>query len=83
MGGLVALISKDFVVLVTVAALVAFPLAWLLLNRWLQDFAYRVDIALWVFAAAGIITLLVALLTVSVQSVKAALRNPVTSLRTE
>ena len=81
--GIVALISKDFVVLVTLAALVAFPLAWMLLNRWLQDFAYRVDIAPWVFAAAGLVALLVALLTVSVQSVKAALRNPVKSLRTE
>jgi putative ABC transport system permease protein len=82
-SSLVALLSKDFIVLVLTAALLAFPLAWLLLNRWLQDFAYRIDIAPWIFAAAALLVLVVALLTVSVQSVKAAMRNPVTSLRTE
>ncbi|EMR02756.1 ABC transporter permease [Cesiribacter andamanensis] len=82
-GSIVALLSKEFMVLVGAAALLAFPLAWLLLNRWLQDFAYRIDVAPWVFAAAGLLVVGVALLTVSVQSVKAAMRNPVTSLRTE
>jgi putative ABC transport system permease protein len=82
-GTIVALLTKDFVVLVGLAAIVAFPLAWLFLDRWLQDFAYRIDIPLWVFVSAALMVLFVALATVSVQSVKAALINPVKSLRTE
>jgi putative ABC transport system permease protein len=80
---IVALLTKDFVVLVGLAAIIAFPLAWLFLDSWLQDFAYRIDIPLWVFVSAALVVLLVALATVSVQSVKAALINPVKSLRTE
>lgn len=82
-SSIVLLLSKDFVLLIILAALIAFPLAWLALNRWLQDFAYRIDISLWVFGAAAVVVLLVALATVSVQSIKAALHNPVKSLRTE
>lgn len=82
-GTIVALLTKDFVVLVGLSALIAFPLAWLFLDNWLQDFAYRIAIPLWVFFAAAIVVLLVALATVSIQSVKAALLNPVNSLRTE
>ena len=82
-GRLVAMLSKDFVVLVIVASLVAFPLAWWALNKWLQDFAYRIDIPWWIFITAASVALIVALLTVSVQAIKAALMNPVKSLRTE
>ena len=81
--GLVGLLSKDFAILVVIASLVSFPIAWWALNKWLQDFAYRIDIQWWVFLAAAIAALLVALLTVSFQAIKAALANPVKSLRTE
>ncbi len=80
---LVGLLSKDFVVLVLVSAVLAFPIAWWTLNKWLQDFAYRISIAWWVFIAAGAIALLIALLTVSFQAIKAAFANPVQSLRNE
>jgi len=77
------LLSKDFMVLVIIASLVAFPIAWWALNRWLQDFAYRISIEWWVFIAASLAALLIALVTVSIQAIKAAIANPVTSLRTE
>jgi len=80
---IVSMLSKDFMVLVLIASAVAIPLAWLAMNKWLQDFAYRINIGWWVFFAAGIIALLIALLTVSSQAIKAALANPVKSLRTE
>jgi putative ABC transport system permease protein len=82
-GGIVTLLSRDFAVLVLLAAVTGFPLAWWVLHRWLQDFAYRINMPLWAFAAGALATLLVALLTVSVQTVRAALANPVKSLRTE
>ncbi len=78
-----ALLSKDFVKLVLVANLIAWPVAWYAMNRWLQDFAYRVNIGWWVFALAGGLALLIALLTVSAQAIKAALANPVEALRYE
>lgn len=81
--GVTALLSKDFIKLVFLAAVIAFPVAWLLMNKWLEDFAYRVEISWWVFAIAGIGTLLIALITVSFQAIKAAWANPVKSLRTE
>lgn len=80
---IVAMISKDFVKLVLIALIFAFPLAWWAMNKWLEDFAYRVNIGWWVFALAGSVAILIALITVSFQSVKAAMANPVTSLRTE
>lgn len=82
-SNIVSMLSKDFVVLVVISSVFAIPLAWWAMNRWLQDFAYRISIGWWVFAAAGIIALLIALITVSSQAVKAALANPVKSLRTE
>jgi putative ABC transport system permease protein len=82
-GSIVGMLSKDFIVLVVLASLIAFPLAWLALDRWLQDFAYRIDMPLWIFGAAALVVLLVAMATVSIQSIKAALMNPVSSLRTE
>ena len=63
--------------------MIAFPLGWWAMNKWLQDFAYRITIEWWVFPLAGIVALLIALLTVSFQAIKAAIANPVKSLRTE
>ena len=80
---IIHLVSKDFVVLVFIAALVAFPIAWWALQSWLEDFAYRIDIPWWIFIAAAALALIVALLTVSAQAIRAALMNPVKSLRTE
>jgi putative ABC transport system permease protein len=80
---IVSMISKEFVKLVFVAAIVAFPLAWWAMNKWLQNFAYRVTIEWWVFIGAGILACTIALLTISFQSIKAASANPVKSLRTE
>ncbi|MCY7353007.1 MAG: ABC transporter permease [Cytophagaceae bacterium] len=80
---IVALLSKDFLKLVFIAILIACPVAWWGMNRWLQDFAYKIDIEWWVFALAGGLAVGIALLTVSFQSVKAALMNPVKSLRSE
>jgi putative ABC transport system permease protein len=81
--GIVTILSKDFLRLVLIAAFLAFPLAWWVMNKWLDDFAYRVHIGWWVFVIAGSIALLIALLTVSFQAIKAAIANPVKSLRNE
>ncbi|MBS1975361.1 MAG: FtsX-like permease family protein, partial [Bacteroidetes bacterium] len=80
---LVAMLSKDFLKLVGIASLIAFPVAWWAMHKWLQDFAYRINIEWWVFLLAAFIALFIALLTVSVQAIKAAIANPVKSLRTE
>lgn len=82
-AGVVVLLSKDFLRLVAVAMLIAFPLGAWVLNKWLQGFAYRVGLNAWLFAAAAVLALLVTLLTVSFQAVRAATANPVKSLRTE
>ena len=79
----VALLSGYFLKLVLISCAIAFPVAWFAMNKWLQDFAYRVPVSWWVFVAAGIGALFIALLTVSFQAIKAALANPVKSLRTE
>ena len=79
---LVKLLS-DFLLLIVIAALVAFPLAWWAMNKWLSDFAYRTSISWWVFAIAAIVSIAIAFVTISTQAVKAALMNPVQSLRTE
>lgn len=81
--GIVTLISKDFLKLVLVASFIAFPLSWWVMNKWLDDFAYRIHIEWWVFVVAGCVALFIALLTVSFQAIKAAIANPVKSLRTE
>ena len=80
---IVSLLSKDFLKLVAIAALIAFPVAWYAMDQWLQDFAYRSSIPWWIFVVAGIIAAAVALLTISFQAIKAAVANPVKSLRTE
>ncbi len=82
-AGVVCLLSQDFAKLVLAASLAAWPMAYFAMNQWLQDFAYRINLGWWVFAVAGGITLLLALLTVSVQAIKAALANPVEALRYE
>jgi len=81
--GVVGLLSKEFIKLVAVAILIASPIAWWAANKWLQDFAYRVNIGWWIFALAGVLALVIAVVTVSFQAVKAAVANPVKSLRTE
>lgn len=82
-AGIVALLSKDYLKLVLIAVAVGSPVAGWVMNKWLQDFAYRIEIEWWMFVSAGLLALLIALLTVSFQSIKAARRNPVKSLRTE
>lgn len=82
-SGIVGLLSKDFVKLVGVAVVIASPVAWWAMSNWLEDFAYRIEIQWWMFAIAGLAAVLIALLTVSGQAIKAALANPVESLRDE
>ena len=82
-SSIVTLLSKDFLKLVLVAIVIATPIGWWAMNRWLQDFAYKIDISWWMFALAGLLAIGIALLTVSFQSIKAALMNPVKSLRSE
>ena len=82
-GGIVGLLSRDFMKLVLIASLIAFPLAWWGMSQWLHSFAYRIGISWWIFVAAGAAALLIALLTVSVQTIRAAVANPIRSLRSE
>lgn len=82
-AGITSMLSKDFLKLVFVSVIIASPIAWWLMHKWLEDFAYKIAISWWIFVVAGITALLVALLTVSFQAIKAALANPVKSLRTE
>jgi ABC-type antimicrobial peptide transport system permease subunit len=82
-AGIVAMLVKDFIKLVAVSLIVAFPVAWWLMHQWLQGFAYRSAISWWIFVISGMIALLIAFATVSFQTIKAALANPVKSLRTE
>ncbi|MCE6989949.1 ABC transporter permease [Dyadobacter sp. CY323] len=82
-AGIVALLSKDFLKLVAIAMVLAVPAAWYMMDKWLQDFEYRIRISWWMFAFAGLLSVAVALFTVSFQSIKAALINPVKSLRSE
>jgi len=77
------LLSKDFLKLVLISIVLAVPVSWYFMNKWLEDFAYRISISWWTFALAGILALAIALLTVSYQAIKAALKNPIKSLRTE
>jgi putative ABC transport system permease protein len=82
-SSIVTLLAKDFLKLVTIAAIIAFPVAWYSMTHWLNDFAYRINIHWWVFVLSAILALIVALATVSFQAIKAAVANPVKSLRTE
>ena len=82
-GNITLLLSNSFIKLVLVAFVIACPIAWFVMNKWLQDFAYRIQISWWMFVLAGILALVIALITVSFQAIKAAIANPVKSLRTE
>ena len=81
--GITGLLSKDFLRLVFVSAIIAFPLSWWFMHKWLQNYAYRITISWWVFVLAGLLALIIALVTISFQSIRAAISNPVKSLRTE
>lgn len=80
---IVSLLSIDFIKMVVIASLIAFPIAWWAMNKWLQDFAYRISLSWWIFGGAAGIALIIALITVSFQSIKAAVANPADSLRSE
>ena len=82
-SNVIGMMSRDFIKLVVIAALVAFPVSWWVMHSWLQGYAYRVSITWWIFLAAGSIALVIALATVSIQAIKAATANPTKSLRTE
>ena len=82
-SGITGLLAKDFLKLVLVAILIAAPIAYYFMDKWLADFAYRIDIQWWMFAVAGAGAVAIALFTVAFQSVRAALANPVKSLRSE
>lgn len=82
-GNVTTLLSKDFLILVGISCIIAFPIAWWVMHNWLQDYDYRITINAWIFIAAALLAILIALLTVSFQAIRAALSNPVKSLRTE
>jgi putative ABC transport system permease protein len=82
-SGIVTLLSKDFIRLVLVAIIIATPLSWYAMNRWLEGFAYKVEVSWWIYPLAGILAIIIALLTISSQAIKAALMDPVKSLRSE
>jgi putative ABC transport system permease protein len=81
--GIVFMLSKEYIRLVVIAAVISFPIAWWSMNKWLENFVYRITITWWVFAAAALSAMIIALATVSFQAINAALANPVRSLRTE
>ena len=83
MKNIVLMLSRDFLKYVLIAILIAWPLSWIAVHKWLQDYAYRINISWWVFVMAGSLAMLIALVTVSFQAIKAAIANPVKSLRTE
>ena len=80
---IVAMLSKDFIKLVGIALVIAFPIAWWIMGRWLESYTYRIGIGWWMFAVAGALAILIAFITISYQSIKAAITNPVKSLRSE
>jgi putative ABC transport system permease protein len=82
-GSIVNMLSKDFLKLVLIASLVAVPVAWWGVHKWLEDFAYRIAVNWWVFVLAAVAAVIIALVTISFQSLKAALSNPVKNLRSE
>ena len=82
-ANIVTMIAKDFLKLVLIASVIAFPVAWWAMNKWLQDFAYRINISWWIFMGAALLAVVIALATISFQAIKAAIANPVKSLKTE
>ena len=81
--GLTGLLSKEFLQLVLISFLIATPIAWFLMDRWLKDFAYRINISWWIIASSGLLALLIALFTISFQAIRAAVSNPIIALRSE
>jgi putative ABC transport system permease protein len=77
------LLSHDFIRLIVIALLIASPISWLLMHNWLNNFAYRINIPVWVFVSSGLAAMFIALVTISFQSVKAAIANPVRNLKAE
>ncbi|HEY4326743.1 MAG TPA: ABC transporter permease [Mucilaginibacter sp.] len=82
-ANITSMLSKDFLILVIISLIIASPIAWFAMNKWLQDYAYRINIQWWVFALSGVMAILIAFVTISFQAIKAALANPVKSLRSE
>jgi len=82
-GNIVYLFSKEFIILIAIAFAIAAPLAWYFMHQWLQDYAYRIGVSWWIFLAGGIVAIIIALATISFQAIKAAVANPIKSLRTE
>ena len=82
-GNIVYLFSKEFITLIAIAFAIAAPIAWYYMHQWLQAYAYRINISWWLLAAAGLIAIIIALATISFQAIKAAMANPVNSLRSE
>ncbi len=80
---IVYLFSKEFIMLIAIAFAIAAPIAWYYMHNWLQDYAYRINISWWLLAAGGFVTITIALATISWRAIKAAIANPVTSLRSE
>ena len=80
---IVYVFSKEFIILIAIAFAIAAPIAWYYMNQWLQNYSYRVNISWWLFAAGGSVAIIIALVTISFQAIKAAMANPVKSLRTE
>ena len=81
--GITVMLSKEFALLIGIAILIALPLGWFFMNRWLQDFTYRMDLTIWIFVLAGLATLSIGLITISFQAIKAALADPVKSIKVE
>ena len=82
-SSIIAMLSKDILKLVIISSVISFPVAWFAMNKWLQNYAYRINMSWWMFVVAGSIAVGIALLTVSFQAIKAAIANPVKSLRAE
>jgi putative ABC transport system permease protein len=82
-SSIVNLLSKDFIKLVVIALFIAAPIGWYFMSKWLEDFAYRINIGWWMFAVAGVFAILIAFATISLHAIKAALTNPTKNLRTE
>jgi ABC-type antimicrobial peptide transport system permease subunit len=82
-GNIIYLFSREFILLIAIAFAVATPVSWYYMHQWLQDYAYRIHISWWLFAAGGLVAIIIALMTISFQAIKAAVANPVKSLRTE
>jgi len=82
-AGIAAMLSKDFLKLVVISILIATPLAWWAMSSWLHDYAYRIRISAWTFVLACVMAIIIAIITMSFQAIKAALANPVNSLRSE